>query len=406
MSNDMNNQQLISVADAVIVRQENISTIVQAGPQSYQTNRGICERGLKAGRELLDEATRDGMSDDLDQRIAKYITLAKKSVANMYERRSPVTKLFDQVRSEFTALENHIDPAKTDTVPFRLVQLRNEYAAHKREEAERRRREELAAQEHTRALETYRVDIEEDYRRAYNQLSDRAINELTELAQSLTVDNYQAVSDTITGYASALPADWVPASSVRQPYNITPDEAKAIRDETLRKLMPKFREQYVFDVDEYRRQLLDKLPSKKTELERIAAADARDAGRMKAEMARKEAEEAVRKEQERRKAEEEARSKAELDKANAEMSGLFGIAKAGQSYMPKAKVSQKIEVSDPKAFLAIVSMWWQHEGSTLSVEDLGKIFKKQVAFCEKLANKQGILVESVGLEYVEEVKAQ
>ena len=107
--------QLIPVSDAVIVRQENISTIVQAGPQSYQTNLLSCQRCNEAGQQLLDEIERCGMSDDLDRRLAEYIVKVRKTVTKMNERRSPVTKLFDQVRSEFTILENSIDPTKKDT---------------------------------------------------------------------------------------------------------------------------------------------------------------------------------------------------------------------------------------------------------------------------------------------------
>ncbi|WP_290302461.1 hypothetical protein [Muribaculum intestinale] len=398
--------QLIPVSDAVIVRQENIATIVQAGPQSYQTNALSSQRCAEAGQQLLDEIERCGMSDDLDRRLAVFIEKTRRTVKAMNERRSPVTKLFDQVRSEFTILENSIDPTKKDTVPYRIAQYRNAYAAKKREEEERRRQAELAAQELIRAKEGYRADVEEDYRRSFNNLVTGSINELTKMNSEVNLDNYTAVFDTVTGYQSTLPADWCPPSAVRLPYNISPDEAKAIRNEVFQKLLPSFEEQFVFEVDEYRREILDKLPSKKVELERMAAADAAEAAQLKAEMAKREAEEAARKEQERQRAEAEAKQKAELDKSNAEMAGLFGMAKAEQVYTPKAKVSKKIKVNDPSAFLGIVSLWWQREGCTLSVEELAKIFKKQVTFCEKLASKESVFVENAGLEYYDDVKAQ
>lgn len=398
--------QLIPVSDAVIVRQENIATIVKAGPQSYQANALSCQRCAEAGQQLLDEIERNGMSDELDKRLAAYIEKTRKTVKAMNERRSPVTKLFDQVRSEFTVLENTIDPTKKDTVPFRIAQYRNAYAAKKREEEERRRQAELAAQEAIRAKEGYRAAVEEDYRRSFNNLVTTSINELTKLNTGVTLENYTTVFDTVTGYQSTLRADWCPPSAVRLPYNVSPEETKAIRNEVFCKLLPSFEEQFVFEVDEYRREILDKLPSKKIELERMAEADAAEAARLKAEMAKREAEEAARKEQERKKAEAEAQQKAELDKANAEMSGLFGVAKAEQVYTPKSKVSKKIKVNDPGAFLNIVSMWWQREGCTLSVDELSKIFKKQLTFCEKLATKEDIFVEAAGLEYYDDVKAQ
>lgn len=402
----MSNQQFIPVSDAVIVRQENIATIVKAGPQSYQTNVLSCQRCAEVGQQFLDEIERDGMSDELDKRLAAYIEKTRKTVRAMNERRSPVTKLFDQVRSEFTILENSIDPTKKDTVPFRIAQYRNAYAAKKREEEEHRRQAELAAQEAIRAKENYRAAVEEDYRRSFNDLVTTSINQLTKLNTDVTLENYTAVFDTVTGYQSSLPADWCPPSGVSLPYNVSPEETKAIRNKVFQSLLPKFEEQFVFEVDEYRREILDKLPSKKIELERMAEADAADAARLKAEMARREAEEAARKEQERQKAEAEAKQKAELDKSNAEMAGLFQMAKAEQAYTPKSKVSKKIKVNDPAAFLGIVSLWWQREGCTLSIDELAKIFKKQVTFCEKLATKEDIFVESAALEYYDDVKAQ
>lgn len=402
----MSNQQLIPISDAVIACQENIATIVQAGPQSYQTNVLSCQRCVEAGQQLLNEIEQFGMSDDLDQRLAIYIVKARKTVTRMNERRSPVTKLFDQVRSEFTILENTVDPTKKDTIPYRLAQYRNAYAAQKHEEEERRRQAEIAAQEIAKAKETYRAAVEEDYRRSFNNLVTSSINELTKINSSVTLENYTAVFGTVSGYQSALSDDWYPPSAVRLPHNLSPDETKAIRNEAFQKLLPQFQKQFLMEVDQYRREILDKLPSKKIELERMVEADAAEAARLKSEIARREAEEAARKEQERQKAEAEAAQKAELDKANAEMAGLFSMAKAEQAYTPKSKVSKKIKVNNPAAYLAIISLWWQHEGCKLSVDELAKIFKKQLSFCEKIATKEKIYVENTGLEYYDDVKAQ
>ena len=398
--------QLIPVSDAVIVRQENISMIVQSGPQSYEANALSCRRCTDVGQQLLDEVMRCGMSDDLDRRLAAYIEKARKTVRVMNERRSPVTKLFDQVRSEFTSLENAIDPAKKDTLPYQLLQYRNAYAAKKHAEAEQRRQEALAAQELAKAKAEYKVEVENDYRSSFEKAVEESIRMLFDLNTCMSLINYADVVDAVTEYQINLTDDWRPASGVRQPYNLTAEEAKEIRDTVFVTLLPGFKSRFTTTVGDYRQEILDKLPSKKAELERIASANAADAARMKEELALRDAADAAGKEQERRQAEEAARQKAELDKANAEVAGLFAVAKAEQEYTPKAKVTKKIRIDDPSAFLAILSMWWQHEGCTLPVEELAKIFKKQLTFCERLANKDGIFAESAGLEYVDEVKAQ
>lgn len=403
----MDSNQLTPAADAIIARRENLSIIIQSGPESYSANVRSSQRCTEAGQALLDEIEAHGMTDELDQRIALHIEKARKTVKAMNERRAPVTKLFDQVRAEFTVLENGINPTQAGTIPYQLQQHRNRYAALKREEEERRRQAELAAQELTRAKVAYRVAVDEDYRRSFNARVSTAINELSQLNTSVTLDNYQAAFDTLSGYGTTLPADWCPPSSVRLPFNLSPDEAGTIRTEVLDRLRPQFIKQYEFEVDNYRRELLDKLPSKKAELERMAAvADTAEAARLQAEIAQREAAEAARKEQERHAAEEEARHKAELDKAGAEMAGLFDMAKTGQAYQPKAKVTKKITVREPAGILAILTLWWQREGCNLPVEELTKTFRKQITWCERLANKDGILVESAAVEYIDDVKAQ
>ena len=56
----------------------------------------------------------------------------------------------------------------------------------------------------------------------------------------------------------------------------------------------------------------------------------------------------------------------------------------------------------------MLMMWWQEEGCTLSVEELTKTFKKQLTFCEKLANaKEGArFIDDESVCYEDEVKAK
>ena len=100
-----------------IIKPENITTIVQAAPQSYNDNRASHDRCLSACQQLLDTIRQNGMNDELDQKAASFIEKSRRTVKAMNERRSPVTKLFDEVRSAFTAIENDIDPSKLDTIP-------------------------------------------------------------------------------------------------------------------------------------------------------------------------------------------------------------------------------------------------------------------------------------------------
>ena len=396
-----------STALTIASSAENVGVIVRDTPENYNKNQLSCGRCRMAGEKLLDEIKTNGMSDALDQMIAKYIEKTRRTVKEMNERRAPVTKLFDQVRKEFTALENDIDPTKAGTVPYQLQQYRNQYAAKKREQEEARRRAEEAQRQAEAAKSKYRADCIEDYKAKFNELVNTRINELTELNNSVTLETMKAVYDTVYAFATELPADWCPLSSVRQPYKLTTEESRQIRGDVMKSLLSQFSEQFRAEIGDYRQDILDKLPSKKVELERAAKASAAEAARIKAALAQREAAEAAQKEAERKAREQEEAKKAEAIKANSEAVNLFNLAQASTpAYQPKTKVTKKINVTGPSGYMQVLSMWWAKEGCNLSKEELDKIFKKMITFCEKLANKQGEEIIDPGIEYVEDVKAQ
>ena len=405
MSNEIINQPTTS-ALAIASSAENVGAIVRNTPESYRKNQLSHDNCLRACETLLAKIREDGMTDELDRTAASYLERTRRTIKAMTELRSPVTKIFDQVRKEFTTLENDIDPTKSGTIPCQLQQLRNAYAAKKREEEEARRRAEEARRQAEIARGQYRSSCEQDYREKFNALVVTRINELTDLNSKVTPDPLQAVYDTVSGFGIDLPADWCPPSSVRIPVNLPADETRQIRADVLRGLMTQFCEQYRSEIGDYRQEILDRLPSRKAEMERAAKANAEEAARIKAEIDRREAAEAARKEAERVAREQEEAKKAEVAKANSEAVNLFNLTQAATpQYQPKAKVTIKIDVTAPSGYMQVMSMWWAKEGCNLSKEELDKVFKKQIAFCEKVANKSGEFINDPGIRYVEDVKA-
>ncbi|MDE7442139.1 MAG: hypothetical protein K2M69_08240 [Muribaculaceae bacterium] len=396
-----------TTALAIASSADNVAMIVRSTPEAYEKSLKSHDNCLAHCSSLLETILETGMTDELDQKAAQYIERSKNTVKQMKERRQPVTKLFDQVRKEFTTLENEVDPTAKDTVPYRLQQLRNEYAARKREEAERKRREEEARQQAEISRRKYREDCDEDYRKQFDNLIETKINELTSLNSTLTTENYQEVKDTLESYPVTLSDGFCLPSGARMPNNLTPDEKKRIRQESFESLMEQFREQHKAEIGDYRDELIERLPSRFAELERASRASAEEAERIKAEMQKREMEEASRQEAERIAREQEAKSKAEMQKANNEAADLFGLAQAGtQDYQPKVKVSKKIRLLNQEGFMQVLMMWWAKEGVRLSVEELEKAFKKQITFCEKLANKEGEFIKHSGVQYLDDVKAK
>ena len=129
-----------------IFEPKNVQQIAELAPQSYKDNSLSHFRCLEAGRQLLERAKTEGMSDALDMEIAKFIEKAKVTVKKMNGKRTPVTQLFDQIRKVYTSMENDVDPTKADSIPNQLQAYRNAFAKKKHEEEERRRRAEAARQ--------------------------------------------------------------------------------------------------------------------------------------------------------------------------------------------------------------------------------------------------------------------
>lgn len=393
--------------ELAIIKQENIQTIVSAAPQSYQDNQISRERCITAGQTILAAIQQGGMTDDLDQKAAEFIEKARKTVNKMNERRSPVTRLFDSIKSEFTKMENDINPNKADTIPYKLQQLRNQYAAKKRAEEEERRRREAERQQAEQARAKMKQDIEDDFKAQFYARLNQANNGLTAIDNSVTLENYDVSVKAIRDVQTTLPVDFFENlhTTMRIPVGVTIEEIQNAEKETKERLMEFFTGTYEYQIQVARDYILDRLPSKKANLERIAQASAEEAARLKAEMEARQRREAELQETERRRKEEEEQQKAELARQQVEIGGLFNSQAAVQDYQPKTKVSKKIEVLNPEGIMPILIMWWNKEGSKMSVEELTKIFKKQITFCEKLA-KEGTLIQDESVCYVDDVKAK
>ena len=399
----MNNNEL------AIIKPENIQTIVQAAPQSYNDNKTSHDRCISFGLTILNIVRAQGMNDTLDQQAASFIEKARRTLKAMNERRSPVTKLFDEVRSAFTALENEVDPSRPGTVAYDLQQFRNQYAAQKRAEEERRQREEMARRQAEEALRKFRLDVEDDFKRKFQDLINAAINQINRIDNDVTLENYDAslakLREIKEKVDKGLPAGWMDNlhTTLIIPVGV---KAAEVENEIKQNLSRQFHDQYLGEVGDTINYTIDRLPSKRANLEKMAQANAEEAARIKAEMEARQRAEAERMEKERAEREAEEKRKAELERKTAEMTSLFENQAAASTYRPKAKVTKKINILNPEGIMPVISLWWSKEGCNLPVDELTKMFKKQISFCEKLANKDEVFIQNESVEYVDEVKAK
>ena len=71
-----------------------------------------------------------------------------------------------------------------------------------------------------------------------------------------------------------------------------------------------------------------------------------------------------------------------------------------------AKVKKKIQITNPQGFMQVYQMWFMREGINMSMEDLEKIHKKMISYCEKVVNKDGERIQSAFVRYVDDVIAK
>lgn len=392
-----------------IFEPRNVQTLAELAPQSYRDNQLSHTRCLEAGSALLQRVREEGMSDSLDMEIAKFLEKARATVKKMNGRRTPVTQFFDQIRKVYTSMENDVDPSKTDSIPGQLQIFRNAYARKKHEEAERRRREQAVLQAKENAKARYRAEVEDDYVKQFNALVGKSINELTDMDKLLTLDNYKATCEALKAYGCELPEEWCRTvlSVAHRPAELSPDECRAIQAGVMAGLANRFKEQYPFEVQTTRDDILDRLPSKRKELERIAKASAEDAAKIKAQMEAKEREEAARKEAGRKEREKQEAAAAQLAAQKQEMDGLFGAPTAAcASYQPKTQVKKKVVIETAEDIMRVVAFWWSQEGCAKTVEELCKEFKKQIAYANAAANSKDAPMFISDVRYADDVKAK
>lgn len=385
-----------------------MQTLAELAPQSYRDNQLSHSRCLEVGNQLLARVKQEGMSDALDIEIAAFIEKAKITVKKMNGKRTPVTQLFDQIRKVYTSMENDVDPAKTDSIPNQLQAYRNAFAKKKHEEEERRRREEAARQAKENAKVRYRAEVEDDYVKQFNALVNKSINELTDMDKLLTLDNYKIIYDCVKEYICELPETWCQTviSGAYRPSELTPEECRAIQANVMAGLVNRFKEQFPFEVQSTRDDILDRLPSKKKELERIAKSSAEEAAKIKARMEAKEREEAALKEAERKEREKQEAAAAQLAAEKQEMDGLFGMPVTPLTYQPKTQVKKKVVVETAEDILKVIAFWWSQVGCTLTIKELSKEFKKQITYANTAANSKDAPMFISDVNYVDDVKAK
>ncbi len=448
-------------ANNSLIKVEEFNQIMQSAPATLQRNQTSVSTCNQAGQTLLDTIEAEGgiSSDELDAKVSEYLAKTKITIENMNKRRKPLTQLLATVSKSFTSLESAIDVKSVTTIPYKLQPARNKYAAkkiaeQKRREEEARRKQMLEnekaqyrsdisvmldtayaayVEKHINALNSmfnratlatrrkqmlenekaqYRSDISVMLDTAYAAYVEKHINALNSMFNRATLATYndvcRRISETSINFSWSAFVENV--SDNKQTFYMDAETRKAIKNEVAIQKKKDFTERYRFEIEGTKQDLIDKLPSLRKQLEEqeeLRRTNAAEAARIEEERKQQEAEERKKQEEERKRREEEAKAKAAAEKSAAEVQAAFDFSAASMSPTPtKAKVKKKIQITNPQGFMQVYQMWFMREGINMSMEDLEKVHKKMITYCEKVVNKDGEQIQSAYVKYIDDVTAK
>lgn len=401
-------------ANNSLIKVEEFNQIMQSAPATLQRNQASVSACNQTGQALLDTIEAEGgiSSDELDATVSKYLEKTKITVENMNKRRKPLTQLLATVSKSFTSLESAIDIKSVTTIPYKLQQAHNKYAAKKLEEQKKREEEARRIQLVENEKAQYKADITLLLDTTYANYVSRHIKALSGMYDHATLASYNDVCRQIK--EANVTFNWTDfANNVKdtfQTFYMDAATRTGIKNELASIKKVEYTKRYSFELEDLKQSLIDRLPSLRKQLEEqeeLRRTNAVEAARQE-EQRRKEQQEQLRKqEEERKRREAEAKAKAEAEKAAAEVQAAFDFSAASMPSTPtKAKVKKKIQITNPQGFLQVYQMWFTREGINMSMEDLEKVHKKMLTYCEKVMNKDGEEIKSVFVKYIDDVTAK
>lgn len=378
--------------------------IVGEAPAILEKNKNSLVKAKGVGENLFGYIDKDGMSDHYDGELSKYIAKLKTTSTSINEARKPFTQLVDRFKKMFTQTE-----AEVKTLQDRAQKLRDDWATQKMEE---QRKREVEAQ---KKLDQERERIEIKKRAAVllservGELTRKAKEELNDLFENCTLETFENARGAIASFPISMPKERFDALELKiTPIHLSNEATQTLIREVKDTLYVDENSNHQAGINRYKRELIDKLPSKKMELEELAKADAAERERLQAEADKRKKEEKDRMDREaeesRRKAEEEANLKATSEATNAMVNSQ---AEMTFSEKPKVKESYEISLKNSAAYLVLAQFWYDKEGKEWPVSKFEKMtFARIKKFCEDYAVKHEEKVQSPFVEYKEIFKAK
>lgn len=374
-------------------------------PDTLVANSSLAERAVAkvttdiAQIKTIDLTTVDAQTmEQHDATLAGLQGKLKESYTIMNERRSPFTKLFDEIKSKFTAEEK------------KIVEIGNEVKSIRDMwQKEKARRNAIAQADQQKEWERKQALI--DARTYFARcIIDKFTAHAVEAIKRMHSKFYAQDEKSLDAYTAAL-SKWTPALDGNtwtlflegiinpKPQLLTKEQCDDMLREVQDEQRPKLSTEWAECMTRERDALVELLPSRKMELQRIAT----DATAAAEAQARIEQEQKDREEQAKKEAEDKAQAltaAADADKMNsafdtaAQSAPVVGIAKGTvvkKKYVPKTH----------KAWAALLQSWVKHDMANMTPDELSKKLSFVKTACEKRLN-DGVVIEAEGLSVEED----
>lgn len=374
-------------------------------PDTLMQNQGLADRAVKSVSEVIapikaiDLTTIDAETMEAhDTTLAGLQTRLKDAYTLMNGDRAPFTKLFDEIKSRFTAEEK-----KVVSIGEEVKSIRDGW------QKEKARRNQLAAQETAIKLEKQQALIDaKTYFAKFiiDKFATAAVHTIQRMHSkfySLSETELDAYASQLKGWSGVLDNDtwntFLTGMINPKPQLLTGEQMQVLLNEVVVEQRPKLSAEWKERMVSERDGLIELVPSRKMELERIANDEA----------AAKEAEDRIAEEQKEREAKmkQDALSMVSATETNAEVEKVnasFDAAANGGNVVSLAKgtsVKKKYQPKSHKAHVAIIQWWVTNCMPKMTLEEL----QTKLSFMRTAADKalnEGLVLEAEGLEVVDD----
>ena len=383
-----------------------IQKIIGDAPDTLIANTTSRDRAIAAADELIKAHTNVGMSPQLDNQISAFIEKGKKTIKAINEKRKPFTQMMDELKKKFTECENDIKGKVDD-----LQKLRDDYATKLAKERQEQERQAALKAAKEKEKITLIQQVKDEIAKAFYAYVAKKKEGALKYFNEITLENFEerskALADSGLSFTPSQLRDLqIPTLEVsyHSDEEVAEIVSSIVSDDSLH---VHYNSEYGAAMSAHKKDLIDRLSSKKKELEALAAANEDEKKRLEEERAKREQEESakVAAEAEKQTQETLAGNKAEAaqSEAVASMNVLFGGA------VPSINIKESVEivVNNSAAYALLFQYWFERKGKTMDQDSIEKMTLGRIKkYCEDYIKDTGEVIESPFIEIVEKFKAK